>query len=180
MSARSKIVAALVASAAPLVLVGLNVVQGLTPSTAHAACSGGMCVALLNPKVGQCAALLATGGEPPGDQTVSVATRTARAMVGLRTTPSPVPAITTWHAFSAAGTTDGCGVSVLLTMVQAAALRDVIDATGVGSIVVDPRLSTAPAWAKSGAARAYAFAGFSPTVDSHDDPDAGTGSDGGP
>ncbi len=170
MSIRSQIKAALLASAAALGLVGVVVTN--TPGTpAHAVCTGGTCMALLQPKAGQCAALMATGGEPPGTQTVSVGTRTARALEGIR--ENDPPGLMLWHAFSAAGATDGCGVTVWLTRVQAAAWRDVVDAAGVGSILADPRLATAPAWAKNGAGHANVLAGQNPAADAEADPDAG-------
>jgi hypothetical protein len=123
----------------------------------------------------ECAALLGTGGEPPGiGQDAGLANNRVvveRALEGLR----KAGAIETYHCeplTDAGAQPCYCEVRAPLVITAngkldgpAAALHDVIDANGAGSIVVNATLAQRVI-AKHGACRAHVFAGEDPCAGS--------------
>lgn len=203
LTVRARVRNALVAAAALLGGAGVVVVASLNSpaNNLDLDCSpqlvdGGIvrdspfrCRAIIEPEKNappdQCAALLATGGEPPGAGLdagfPNARVRVERALEAMRT--AAVPVIDDWHVEPV--TLDGgpscwgeIGCHAVLTSAgkidgNCAGLHDALDAQGAGSIFKPGGVSRRPAYALHGGCRAHVMAG--------EDPCAGSvGFDGGP
>lgn len=186
MSVRSRVRNILVGAAAALGAAGIIVVsQPPSPKNVGLDCNESRCIALLDPPAGQCAALLSRvdPGGAPG--------RVLRTLEGLRESD----ALGAWVALVRPDDPTRCFVEVRLSLSrielpdggvrldgQAPAWRDVVDAAGVGSIVVDGKVSRRPAWARAdvdgGPCRSHVFLGEDPCAPSDDVQDT-TDEDGG-
>lgn len=194
MSARSRIRTILIGAAAALGAAGVVVVSVFPPSPNNldmdcnlrvvdggvAPSQTGRCRIVAAPNVNappdQCVAVLGTGGEPPGigqDAGLPNArVRVERAFESFRANG----VVDTWHCEPLPdGGAGGCwcdlGCSVSVDAQghydgPCAALHDVVDAQGLGSIFKPGRPSVRPAYALRGGCRAHVLAGEDPCASS--------------
>ncbi len=182
MSVRRRVRNVLIAATSALGVAGIVVVSTPSPVNVALDCrpDEGLCVAILEPPNTQCAALHARDGS------AGTTRRVARVLLELESRDA-LAGFTTLSRPSGA-----CYVEVLLTMRrsvrpdgstfidgQAPAWRDVVDATGVGSIVKDGRVGNRPAYALRGGCRAHVWAGQDPCAASVDIEDSADPLDGG-
>lgn len=153
----------------------------------------GRCRAVLEPNANappeQCAALMGTGGEPPGigqDAGLPNArVRVERALEAMRNND----VIDGWHCEAAiidAGPQCWCEITGSVSVSaggkvdgQAPGWRDAFDAAGAGSILKPGRVSARPAYALRGGCRAHVLFGEDPCAGSRG-LDGGPEPDGGP
>lgn len=175
----------LIAAAPTLAAAGIIVVTtGQNPPNIDLDCvmaqgdGKGFCVAILEPPLGQCAALHSRS-DPGG-----VPGRILRALQQLEERR----AISDWMALPipSDGGVTGCYVEVRLTVErrtlqdgrrvldgQAPAWRDVVNASDLSSIVKAGHVSRRPAYARRGACRAHVWLGEEPCATSEEIADGG-------